>query len=176
MVVGRGFAEPVVHRLSPQGLLLLSAVFAAIGLYLLGHTTGNMLYVSALIFGIGVCYFWPTMIGFVAENLPKTGAVGLNLVGGGGMLAVAVYTVVMAGYYDRKIANELPGGADIKAYTSAPPGTEMATAMESAKRAAGPEVLNATLILPIILILAFSGLIIYMRSRKKTEKLTPVGA
>ena len=176
MVVGRGFAEPVVHRLSPQGLLLLSAIFAALGLYMLGHTTGNMLYVAALIFGIGVCYFWPTMIGFVAENMPKTGAVGLNLMGGAGMFAVSVYTVFMGGYYDRMIANELPGGADLVAYTAAPPGSEMATAMESAKRAAGPEVLNATLILPIILILAFSGLIIYMRSRKKTEKLTPVGA
>jgi len=48
--------------------------------------------------------------------------------------------------------------------------------MDSAKRAAGPEVLNATLILPIILILAFTGLIFYMRTRKRTERLTPVTA
>ena len=161
MVVGRGMAEPVVKRLAPQGLLLFSAIIAAIGLYLLGHTTGNMLYISALIFGVGVCYFWPTMIGFVAENLPRTGAVGLNLMGG---------------FYDRIVADKLPAGAEMSAYASAAPGTEMATAMEAAKRAAGPEVLNATMILPIILIVAFTGLIIYMRSRKRTEKLTPVNA
>ncbi|RYZ24290.1 MAG: MFS transporter, partial [Chitinophagaceae bacterium] len=88
MAVGRGFAKPVVKRFSPQGLLLLSSIFAALGLYLLGHTTGNTLYFAAFIFGIGVCYFWPTMIGFVSENLPKTGAVGLNLMGGAGMFAV----------------------------------------------------------------------------------------
>jgi MFS family permease len=176
MVVGRGFAGPVVHRFSPQGLLLLSAIFAAIGLYLLGHSTGNMLYFAALIFGIGVCYFWPTMIGFVAENLPRTGAVGLNLMGGAGMFAVSVYTVFMGGYYDRLVANRLPSGADLNVYTTAAAGSEQASAFNAAKIAAGPEVLNATLILPIILILAFSGLIIYMRSRKKTEKLTPATA
>jgi fucose permease len=176
MVVGRGFAKPVVKRLAPQGLLLLSSIFAAIGLYMLGHSTGNMLYVAALIFGIGVCYFWPTMIGFVAENLPKTGAVGLNLMGGAGMFAVSVYTVFMGGFYDRVVADKLPAGAEIGAYSTAAPGSEMATALESARRAAGPEVLNATMVLPIILIAAFAGLIFYMRNRKKTEKLTPVNA
>jgi len=176
MVVGRAFAKPVVKRLAPQGLLLLSAIFAGIGLYMLGHTTGNMIYVAALVFGIGVCYFWPTMIGFVAENLPKTGAVGLNLMGGAGMFAVSIYTIFMGGYYDRLVANKLPAGAEMAAYSTAAPGSEMATAMDSAKRAAGPEVLNATLVLPIILILAFTGLIFYMRSRKKTERLTPVTA
>ena len=176
MVVGRGFAGPVVHRFSPQGLLLLSSIFAAVGLYMLGHTTGNTLYFAALIFGIGVCYFWPTMIGFVAENLPRTGAVGLNLMGGAGMFAVSVYTIFMGGYYDRLIANKLPTAADMGVYATAAPGSEQALAFDAAKRAAGPEVLNATLILPIILILAFSGLILYMRTRKKTEKLTPVAA
>src|SRR5580658_14659 len=76
MVVGRAFAGPVVHRFSPQGVLLISTIVAALGLYMLGHTNGNMIFVGALVFGMGVCYFWPTMIGFVAENLPKTGAVG----------------------------------------------------------------------------------------------------
>jgi fucose permease len=173
MAVGRGFAKPVVKRFSPQGLLLVSSIFAAIGLYMLGHSTGNTLYLAAFIFGIGVCYFWPTMIGFVSENLPKTGAVGLNLIGGAGMFAVAVYTFFMGGYYDALVANKLPAGADLPTYSTAPAGSEMAIAMEAAKRAAGPEVLNATLILPIILILAFSGLIFYMRGRKKVERLTP---
>ena len=53
------------------------------------------------------------MIGFVAENLPKTGAVGLNLMGGAGMFAVSVYMMFMGGFYDRIIANKLPAGADM---------------------------------------------------------------
>jgi len=166
MVIGRGLAEPVVHRFSPQGVLLGSAVLSALGLYLLGHTSGNMLFVGALIFGMGVCYFWPTMLGFVSENLPKTGAVGINLMGGAGMFAVSVYMIFMGGYYDRLIAAKLPAGADMATYSTAAGGTEMANLFSEAKKAAGPEILNATLIIPIILTVAFAGLFFYMRGKK----------
>ncbi len=171
MVIGRGLAEPVVHKLSPQGVLLISAILSALGLYMLGHTSGNMLFFGALVFGMGVCYFWPTMIGFVAENLPKTGAVGLNLMGGAGMFAVSVYMMFMGGFYDRKLIGKLPEGASLKDYSEAAPGTEMADALSAAKTAAGPEIINATMTIPLILIVAFAGLYIYMRGRKKPELL-----
>ncbi|HVM87128.1 MAG TPA: MFS transporter [Puia sp.] len=167
MVLGRAFAGPVVHRLSPTGVLLFSAVFAALGLYLLGHSNGNLLFVGALLFGIGVCYFWPTMLGFVSENLPRTGAVGMNLMGGAGMFAVSVYMIFMGGYYDKLVAGKLPAGADIGKYNSAPAGSDLANALNDAKKAAGPEIINVTLIIPIILIVAFTGLYFYMRGRKK---------
>jgi len=176
MVIGRGLAEPVVHRLSPQGVLLISAILSALGLYLLGHSSGNMIFFGALIFGMGVCYFWPTMIGFVAENLPKTGAVGLNLMGGAGMFAVSVYMMFMGGFYDRKLISKLPEGSSLKEYADAAPGTEMANALNTAKTAAGPEIINATLTIPIILIVAFAGLYIFMRGRKKPELLKAVNA
>ena len=159
MVVGRAFAGPVVHRLSPSGVLLMSAIFSAIGLYVLGHTTGNMLFLGALLFGIGVCYFWPTMLGFVSENLPKTGAVGMNLMGGAGMFAVSVYMIFMGGYYDRLVAEKLP---QVTANAS-----DAAAALNEAKKAAGPEIINVTLIIPIVLIAAFIVLNFYMRGRKK---------
>jgi hypothetical protein len=143
---------------------------------MLGHSTGSMIYVGALIFGLGVCYFWPTMLGFVAENLPKTGAVGLNLMGGAGMFAVAVYMLFMGKFYDNIIAAKLPAGADIAAYSAPTATKEMADALAAAKTAAGPEVINATLIIPIILTAAFLVLYFYMRGRKKPEKLTPVSA
>ena len=54
MVLGRGLAEPVVHKLSPQGVLLISSILAAAGLYILGHSSGNMLFVGAIVFGIGL--------------------------------------------------------------------------------------------------------------------------
>ncbi len=167
MVLGRAFAGPVVHRFSPTGVLLMSAIFATLGLYFLGHTSGNMLFAGALVFGIGVCYFWPTMLGFVSENLPKTGAVGLNFMGGAGMFAVSIYMMFMATHYDTLVANKLPSGADVRIYTEAAAGTEMANALNEAKKAAGPEIINTTLIIPIILIIAFSILFFYMRGRKK---------
>ncbi len=167
MVVGRGLAEPVVHKFSPQGVLLMSAILAALGLYILGHTSGNMLFAGALVFGMGVCYFWPTMLGFVSENLPRTGAVGMNFMGGAGMFAVSVYMMFMGGYYDRLVASKLPAGADVKQYLDAPAGSALATTLNEAKKAAGPEIINATLMIPLVLIIAFAGLVFYMRSRKK---------
>ena len=167
MVLGRAFAGPVVHRLSPSGVLLLSAIFATLGLYLLGHTTGNMLFVGALVFGIGVCYFWPTMLGFVSENLPKTGAVGMNFIGGAGMFAVSLYMIFMGGYYDKLLAAKLPAGATLAEYSAATATPEMASALNEAKKAAGPEIINVTLVIPIILTVAFLGLFFYMRNKKK---------
>jgi len=167
MVLGRAFAGPVVHRLSPTGVLLFSAIFASLGLYLLGHSTGNMLFVGAIVFGIGVCYFWPTMIGFVSENLPKTGAVGMNLMGGAGMFAVSVYMIFMGGYYDKLLAAKLPAGADLATYSGTNATPEMAAALNAAKGAAGPEIINATLVIPIVLTVVFGILFFYMRGRKK---------
>ena len=157
MVIGRAFAGPVVHKFSPSGVLLISAILAAVGLYLLGHTTGNMLFVGAIIFGIGVCYFWPTMLGFVAENLPKTGAVGLNLMGGAGMFAVSVYMIFMSDFYDTLVNAKIPAG------TAA---ADLAAVTNEAKKLAGPEVINATLMIPLVLIAAFIGLNVYMKNKK----------
>jgi hypothetical protein len=57
-------------------------------------------------------------------------------------------------------------------YATAAPGTEMANALDDAKRAAGPEIINATLTIPIILIVAFAILFFYMRGRKKPSLQT----
>jgi MFS family permease len=165
MAIGRAFAGPVVHRLAPQGVLLMSAILATLGLYILGHSSGNMVFVGALIFGMGVCYFWPTMLGFVSENLPKTGAVGLNLMGGAGMFAVSLYTIFMGGVYDRKIAAHLPAGSDLKMFNSADATEQMKAALAEANKTAGPEIINTTLVIPIILTAAFVGLFFYMKGR-----------
>lgn len=167
MVIGRAFAGPVVHKLSPQGVLLCSAILATAGLYLLGHSSGNMLFFAALIFGAGVCYFWPCMLGFVSEYLPKTGAVGLNLMGGAGMFAVSIYTMFMGGVYDKLILKQLPEGADLKVYNGPEATQQMKDALGAANKAAGPEVINTTLVIPIILIVAFAGLYLYMRNKPK---------
>lgn len=173
MVLGRAFAGPVVGKLSAAGVLVLSSIFAALGLYLLSHSTGNMLFVGAFVFGIGVCYFWPTMIGFVSENLPKTGAVGMNLMGGAGMFAVSVYMIFMGSYYDKLLGAKLPSGASVQSFSAPTATPEMVNALNEAKRAAGPEIINATLVIPIILTAAFIGLFLYMRSRKKVLSQQP---
>ncbi|MBC7626732.1 sugar MFS transporter [Ferruginibacter sp.] len=173
MVIGRAFAGPVVHKFSPPGVLIISSALAALGLYILGHSSGSMLFAGAIVFGMGVCYFWPTMLGFVSENLPRTGAVGLNLMGGAGMLAVSLYTIIMGGYYDKLIVAKLNTNIPIGAYSAPSATPEMISALTEAKKAAGPQIINATLIIPIILTAAFIGLFIYIRSRKKVSTQQP---
>ncbi|MEQ8239540.1 MAG: MFS transporter, partial [Cyclobacteriaceae bacterium] len=91
MAVGRMFAGPLIHRLNITGVLLGSSVISAIAIFMMSSATGGMVYVSAILFAIGVCYFWPTMISFVAEYLPKTGALGMSLIGGVGMLGLSIF-------------------------------------------------------------------------------------
>jgi MFS family permease len=100
MALGRAFAGPVVHRLNPNGMLIFSALFAAVGLVLLSKASGNAAFGAALVFAVGICFFWPTMLGFVSEYLPETGALGLSLMGGGGMLSVAFILPTMGRWYD----------------------------------------------------------------------------
>jgi len=96
MAVGRFFAGPLIHKLNPPGVLLGSAVFSVIGLYLLSSAEGaSMTLFSAIVFAVGICYFWPTMLGFVSEYIPKSGALGLSIMGGAGMVATAVVLPIM---------------------------------------------------------------------------------
>jgi len=151
MVVGRAFAKPILKKISPQALLLISTILAALGIYLLSTLTGNAVFFAAIVFGMGVCFFWPTMLGFVNENLPNTGALGLNLMGGAGMFAVSIYTIFMGKHYDNIVA-----------------------AAHGDNSTAGQQVLQTTLVIPLVLIAAFTGLVIYMRSKNKTTPLKTV--
>ena len=90
MMFGRLFAGDVVHRLSITKMLLFSAVFSFLGLLWLSSASGAVSFMAAAVFAIGVCYFWPTMLSFVAEKIPSSGALGLSLMGGLGMFSVAI--------------------------------------------------------------------------------------
>ena len=90
MMVGRLFAGDIVHRLSITKMLLFSAIFSCLGLIWLSSATGATSFLAAGVFAVGVCYFWPTMLSFVAEKIPSSGALGLSLLGGLGMFSVAI--------------------------------------------------------------------------------------
>ena len=103
MALGRFFAGQLIHRINPVGVLLLSAVFSAIGIYTLSFfNVPALTIVGAIFFAIGVCYFWPTMLGFTSEYIPKTGALGLSLLGGAGFVSVAMFLPVMGGILEAR--------------------------------------------------------------------------
>ena len=106
MALGRAFAGQVVHKLQPAGMLLFSAIFTFVGLWLLTITSGGLTFAAAAVFAIGVTFFWPTMLGFVAEYLPETGALGLSIMGGAGMLSVSLVLPIMGFLLDNADAGE----------------------------------------------------------------------
>ncbi len=96
MAVGRYFAGSLVHRMNPVGVLLMSAVFSAAGIYILSFvSSAGLTIMGAVFFAIGICYFWPTMLGFTSEYIPRSGALGLSLLGGAGFVSVAMFLPVM---------------------------------------------------------------------------------
>jgi MFS family permease len=154
MAVGRFFAGPVVHRLNPIGVLFISAIIACLGIFLMSKTDGGvMVYVSAILFAIGVCYFWPTMLGFVAEYIPKSGAMGLSLIGGVGMFATGIMQPIVGGWID---------SARNKATSSGLTG-------DAAELAAGQYALSNLMIFPAILIVAF-GILFFMRGKLEEQR------
>ena len=88
MLVLRFFAGPIVHTLSPLGLLAASAILAIGGLYFLSTAQAVSIIIAATLYGFGKTFFWPTMLGVVSEQCPKGGALTLNAISGIGMLAV----------------------------------------------------------------------------------------
>jgi MFS family permease len=96
MAVGRYFAGGLIHQLNPPGVLLGSAIISTGGLLLLSISNGPvMTLLSAAVFAIGVCYFWPTMIGVASEYVPKSGALGMSILGGAGFVATSMILPIM---------------------------------------------------------------------------------
>ncbi|MES1217271.1 MAG: MFS transporter [Bacteroidota bacterium] len=148
MAIGRSFAGPVVHRLNPNGMLIFSALFAGIGLLLLSQATGYAAFGAAAVFAIGICFFWPTMLGFVSEYLPKTGALGLSLMGGAGMFSVSLVLPVMGHWFDKAKSSAIAAGTDVA----------------KAEAVAGTDTFMKVALMPAILLVIF--VLIYLVKRK----------
>jgi predicted MFS family arabinose efflux permease len=110
MAVGRFFAGPVVKTLGQTGVLLGGAIFATIGIYMFSVVTGPAAYLAAIVFAIGVCYFWPVMVGAVAQRVPLSGALGMSIIGGVGMFSTAIFQPIIGRWIDVSRANKMAEG------------------------------------------------------------------
>jgi MFS family permease len=104
MFVLRMWGSNVTHK-SPVVTMIVSSLLSAIGLYWLGALDSNSSAIIALtaatLFGIGKTFLWPTMIGITAEQFPRGGALLLSLMGGTGLLSVAVVLPIMGARMDQ---------------------------------------------------------------------------
>ena len=132
-------------------MLIFSSIFAGIGLLLLSFMSGGAAFLAAFVFAVGICFFWPTMLGFVSEYLPNTGALGLSLMGGAGMFSTSLVVPMMGHWYDQFKATAIQTGA---------------TAAQ-ADAIAGSNTFQKVAIMPAILLIVFTGIYI---ARRKTYK------
>ena len=168
MFVMRHFAGSLAHKLSPVGLLWVSALLASTGLVLLSIANSPVTgFLAATVWGIGVCYMWPTMLGSVAERFPRGGALLIGLMGTGGNLSINFVLPQMGKVFDEAKIRMAGGEAAFKALT----GDKLNEVLTYASQYS----FRVVAILPAILLVVFGGIWIYDKSRGgyKPEKIVP---
>ncbi|MEZ6136303.1 MAG: MFS transporter [Pirellulaceae bacterium] len=181
MMVLRFFAGPIVHTLSPLGMLIISAVLAIAGLYALSLTGGQGLaaiFGAATLYGIGKTFFWPTMLGVTSEQCPRGGALTLNAISGIGMIAVGILGFPFIGYLqeDAASASLTANAAEVaqdvlqpKTYMGveyqAIPADASGDAVAAAKQAGQFSALASMAAFPFFMLLCYIALFLYFKSK-----------
>jgi MFS family permease len=101
MFVLRHFAGTIVHRIQPIGLLTVSVVFALAGLLLLPLADSPLTgLAAATVWGLGVCFLWPTMLANVSERYPRGGELFVGLLGFAGALSIRFVLPQLGAIFD----------------------------------------------------------------------------
>ena len=102
MYLIRQFLAGAAHRVSPVALIAITAVPAAVGLYLFGEArTPAAAFASAGLFAAGIAFWWPTMLGITSERFPRGGALLLAIIGATGAFSTAIAGPVMGWINER---------------------------------------------------------------------------
>jgi MFS family permease len=186
MMVLRFLAGPIVHSFSPLGLLAASSAIAMLGLLALAGANGAMMILlAATLYGVGKSFFWPTMLGVVAEQSPRGGALTLNAIAGVGMLGVGVVGAVLLGFIqDTSVENRLRtsnaaihsqvvsdktwvfgGYKAVDATKSAALSAEEQATIKETTDTAKKNALSTVAILPAIMLVSYLLLIAYFKSK-----------
>ena len=94
----RFVAGPIVHRISPLGLLFVASCFGSVGLVLLSMAGESFNFggavvaatIAATIYAFGKTFYWGTMLGVTAERFPMGGALVIGAIGCVGNLSAGV--------------------------------------------------------------------------------------
>jgi len=142
IALARLFATPVVRKFTPVGVLLLSSLLAGTGIYMMSISNGWIIFVAATVFAFGVAYFWPNMLGLVAERRPMSGALGLAIMGGVGSLGGAIIQPIIGTIFDRELQ------------------------LHSDHLAAGAATIQYIIIIPVVLAVVFTLMFIQQRKTR----------
>ncbi len=193
MLILRIFAGGILKFFSPPGLLCVSGIFSAIGLYWLSGATGSAIFVAFVLYALGQTYYWPCVLGFVSERYPQGGALTLNTVSAIGLLSAGIIgTPILGAAFDQatqtRVAAEAPYFAEattvdgsfmwmkhkkidpsqkaafLHAKTKAD-SVALTTVFDDSKEAAGRDVLAYAARFPIILLVAFGLIALWFRAQ-----------
>jgi MFS family permease len=156
MAVARYFGGDMVKKFDQTGVLLGSAILATIGVYLFSTQTGAMAYVAAIFFALGIAYFWPNMIGFVADKIPRSGALGMSIIGAVGMFSTSIFQPIIGSWIDMDRAEAAAAGLT---------GDEL-------ELVAGQATLETMTLFPGILIILFTILWFWIKKRRARTTAT----
>ena len=158
MFIARHFAGPLVHKLSSIGLLWLSCLLASLGLVSLSVANSPVTGVlAATVWGVGVCFMWPTMLGAASERFPRGGALLIGLMGTAGTLSTNFVLPAMGRIFDAKKVEIAGGEAAFKALS----GDKLDQVLGLAAQAS----FRAVAVLPAILLIVFGAIWLYDRSK-----------
>jgi len=179
MFVLRHFAGPVAKALSPLGLLVISSVLSALGLLAMSYSAGAWaMFFAATVFGVGVTYYWPTMLGLVAERFPKGGAFLLGIIGAAGGLFLSYVSIPGMGLlHDHYTLESLPPAVSAQVVVDGRVDSSKEAALsdadkktvEDARRIAATTTFRWVATLPAALILIF-GVMLLCERRKSHEE------
>jgi MFS family permease len=159
MFVMRHFAGPLVHKLSPIGLLWCSCLMASLGLLSLSVANSPLTgLLAATLWGTGVCYMWPTMLATASERFPRGGALLMGLMGTAGTLSIQFVLPLMGAVYDNKKLEVAGGDA---AFRALQPGPELERVLGIAAQTS----FRAVAVLPAVLLIVFGAIWAYDRSK-----------
>ncbi|MCH2169798.1 MFS transporter [Myxococcota bacterium] len=159
MFVLRHFAGPIAHRISNLGMLWGSSVLAALGLLALSAANSPLTgLLAATVWGLGVCFMWPTMLANISERYPRGGELFIGLMGVAGALAIHFVLPALGAVFDRTKV-ELAGGEAAFSSLEGP-------ALESVLSAASATSFQVLAWLPAVLIGIFG--LIALAERRRT--------
>lgn len=161
MFVFRHFVGKIAGLISNPGLLWVSSLLAAIGLFMLSRAQSPASAILAsTVWGLGVCAMWPTMLASVAERYPRGGAWALGLVGSAGALSSYFVLPQLGRMFDEFKLQYAGGPEAFKALSG--------EALKQVEDAAASSSFQRLALVPLVLLLVFGA--IWLMERRKPAK------
>lgn len=159
MFVLRHFAGPIAHRISNVGILWGGSLLASLGLLALGAADSPLTgLLAATVWGLGVCFLWPTMLADVSERYPRGGELFIGLMGVAGALAIQFVLPELGAIFDRAKVELAGGEAAFAALGGAP--------LDAVLRQAAAFSFRSLALLPAVLIAVFGAIALWDRMHR----------